>query len=83
MKTIVLQIRNEDNHIAMSVRVYFKEADKLMQALETITPILCMHGTLEVENNELEDFRHNGVLVECSKVNKSQQRHQRWLDTGN
>lgn len=77
---IVLQVRDgKTNHTGMSTLVFFESEASMKKAVEQIIPLLAVHGAFIVENNEIHDFRINGVLVQ---TNKNKERLKRYEETG-
>ena len=78
--TIVVQVRSSDNYIMTSIHFDYSNEQALLAALHLAVPQLAVHGVMEVENNELHQFKFGQIKV---KSNANLQRAERFHKTGN
>ena len=79
-KTIVVQVRDENNHYQLSAHFDYTNEQSLMAALHLVMPQLAVHGIMEIENNELTGFKFGQIKVQ---TNANQERAERFHITGN
>lgn len=79
VKTIVLQVRADDNEHLLSLRVEFNSRFDLEETLKRVTPFLLVKGKMQVESNLL-NWSLNGVPVQ---KNANEDRQKYYHETGN
>lgn len=79
VKTIVLQVRADDNEHLLSLRVEFKSRFDLEETLKRVTPFLLVKGKMQIESNLL-NLSLNGVAIQ---KNANEDRQKYYHETGN